>query len=102
MRWQFVIVDLECTTSLVANAIGMADLLLPYAGSLHGRQGRGQDDPADPQSGSYGAPQYPDAVLLTRTNAASNLDKAIENARESPAKCGDITRRRAGCEGDLV
>ena len=58
---QFVIVDCEGTASLmVANAVGMADLVLvPTQGSSMDARGCRQDHPADREPGSTGTPGDP-------------------------------------------
>ncbi len=84
---QFVIIDLEGTASLmVANAIGMSDLVvIPNQGALHGRQGRIQDHQAHPQPGATGQARDPLCRLLT---ASVRPSRPAPQERPRPARCG--------------
>jgi chromosome partitioning protein len=86
---QFVVVDLEGTASLmVANAIGMADLvIIPTQGSSMDAKGAAKTIRLIRNQSRMARRDIPHAVLLTRTSAAV-ASRAIRNVREQLDKAG--------------
>ena len=89
MRSQFVIVDLEGTASLmVANAIGMADLvLIPTQGASMDAKGAAKTIRLIHNQARMARRNIPHAVLLTRTSAALT-SRALRNVRDQLDKAG--------------
>lgn len=88
-RSQFVIVDLEGTASLmVANAIGMADLvLIPTQGASMDAKGAAKTIRLIRNQSRMARREIPHAVLLTRTSAAV-ASRALRNVRDQLDKAG--------------
>lgn len=88
-RSQFVIVDLEGTASLmVANAIGMADLvLIPTQGASMDAKGAAKTIRLIRNQARLARRDIPHAVLLTRTSAAV-ASRALKNVRDQLDKAG--------------
>lgn len=86
---QFVIVDLEGTASLmVANAIGMADLvLIPTQGASMDAKGAAKTIRLIRNQARMARRDIPHAVLLTRTSAAV-ASRALKNVRDQLDKAG--------------
>lgn len=80
---QFVIVDLEGTASLmVANAIGMSDLvLIPTQGSSMDARGGAKTIRLITNQGKMARREIPHRVVLTRTSAAVR-SRALRNVQE--------------------
>jgi chromosome partitioning protein len=89
MLSQFVIVDLEGTASLmVANAIGMADLvLIPTQGASMDAKGAAKTIRLIHNQARMARRNIPHAVLLTRTSAAIT-SRALRNVRDQLDKAG--------------
>jgi chromosome partitioning protein len=89
MLSQFVIVDLEGTASLmVANAIGMADLvLIPTQGASMDAKGAAKTIRLIHNQARMARRSIPHAVLLTRTSAAIT-SRALRNVRDQLDKAG--------------
>lgn len=89
MRSQFVIVDLEGTASLmVANAIGMADLvLIPTQGASMDAKGAAKTIRLIRNQARMVRRNIPHAVLLTRTSAAIT-SRALRNVHDQLHKAG--------------
>lgn len=88
-RAQFVIVDLEGTASLmVANAIGMSDLvLIPLQGSSMDARGGAKTVRLIRNQERMARRPIHHAVVLTRTSAAIT-SRALRNVQEQLAKAG--------------
>ena len=88
-RAQFVIVDLEGTASLmVANAIGMSDLvLIPIQGSSMDARGGAKTIRLIRNQQRMARRSIPHAVILTRTSAAVT-SRALRNVQEQLASGG--------------
>ena len=86
---QFVVVDLEGTASLmVANAIGMADLvIIPTQGASMDAQGAAKTIKLIRNQARLARRDIPHAVLLTRTSAAV-ASRALKNVRDQLDKAG--------------
>lgn len=86
---QFVVVDLEGTASLmVANAIGMADLvIIPTQGSSMDAKGAAKTIRLIRNQARMARREIPHAVLLTRTSAAV-ASRAIRNVRDQLDQSG--------------
>jgi len=82
-RSQFVVVDLEGTASLmVANAIGMADLVvIPTQGASMDAKGAAKTIRLIRNQARMARRDIPHAVLLTRTSAAIS-SRALKNVRD--------------------
>jgi chromosome partitioning protein len=89
MLSQFVIVDLEGTASLmVANAIGMADLvLIPTQGASMDAKGAAKTIRLIHNQARMARRSIPHAVLLTRTSAAIT-SRALRNVRDQLDRAG--------------
>jgi chromosome partitioning protein len=88
-RAQFVVVDLEGTASLmVANAIGMSDLvLIPVQGSSMDARGGAKTIRLIRNQERLARRQIPHSVVLTRTSAAVT-SRALRNVQEQLAAGG--------------
>lgn len=88
-RAQFVIVDLEGTASLmVANAIGMSDLvLIPAQGSSMDARGGAKTIRLISNQAKMARRAIPHCVVLTRTSAAVR-SRALKNVQEQLAANG--------------
>lgn len=88
-RSQFVVVDLEGTASLmVANAIGMADLvLIPTQGASMDAKGAAKTIRLVRNQERMARREIPHAVLLTRTSAAI-ASRALKNVRDQLDQAG--------------
>ncbi|SFJ27055.1 ParA family protein [Albimonas pacifica] len=88
-RAQFVIVDLEGTASLmVANAIGMADLVVvPLQGSSMDARGGAKTIKLIRNQARMARREIPYGVVLTRTSAAI-MSRALRNVREQLLRGG--------------
>jgi chromosome partitioning protein len=86
---QFVVIDLEGTASLmVANAIGMSDLvIIPTQGSLMDAKGAAKTIKLIRNQARMARRDIPHAVLLTRTSAAV-ASRAIRNVRHQLDQAG--------------
>lgn len=86
---QFVVVDLEGTASLmVANAIGMADLvIIPTQGASMDAKGAAKTIKLIRNQARLARRDIPHAVLLTRTSAAV-ASRALKNVRDQLDKAG--------------
>jgi chromosome partitioning protein len=86
---QFVVVDLEGTASLmVANAIGMADLvIIPTQGASMDAKGAAKTIRLIRNQARLARRDIPHAVLLTRTSAAV-ASRALKNVRDQLDKAG--------------
>lgn len=86
---QFVVIDLEGTASLmVANAIGMADLvIIPTQGASMDAKGAAKTIRLIRNQERMARRNIPHAVLLTRTSAAI-ASRALKNVREQLDKAG--------------
>ena len=86
---QFVIVDLEGTASLmVANAIGMSDLvLIPIQGSSMDARGGAKTIRLISNQAKMARRAIPHCVVLTRTSAAVR-SRALKNVQEQLAEGG--------------
>lgn len=86
---QFVVVDLEGTASLmVANAIGMADLvIIPTQGASMDAKGAAKTIKLIRNQARLARRDIPHAVLLTRTSAAIT-SRALKNVRDQLDKAG--------------
>ena len=86
---QFVVVDLEGTASLmVANAIGMADLVIsPTQGASMDAKGAAKTIKLIRNQARLARRDIPHAVLLTRTSAAV-ASRALKNVRDQLDKAG--------------
>ena len=86
---QFVIIDLEGTASLmVANAIGMSDLvLIPTQGASMDAKGAAKTIRLIKNQSRMARREIPHAVLLTRTSAAVT-SRALKNVREQLDNAG--------------
>lgn len=86
---QFVVIDLEGTASLmVANAIGMSDLvIIPTQGSSMDAKGAAKTIRLIRNQARMARRDIPHAVLLTRTSAAV-ASRAIRNVREQLSQAG--------------
>ncbi|MGO4910248.1 AAA family ATPase [Pseudorhodobacter sp. W20_MBD10_FR17] len=86
---QFVVIDLEGTASLmVANAIGMSDLvIIPTQGSSMDAKGAAKTIRLIRNQARMARRDIPHAVLLTRTSAAV-ASRAIRNVREQLNQAG--------------
>ena len=86
---QFVVIDLEGTASLmVANAIGMADLvIIPTQGSSMDAKGAAKTIRLIRNQARMARREIAHAVLLTRTSAAV-ASRAIRNVRDQLDKAG--------------
>ena len=88
-RTQFVVVDLEGTASLmVANAIGMSDLvMIPTQGSSMDAKGGAKTIRLIRNQERMARRAIPHAVVLTRTSAAVT-SRALRNVQEQLLKAG--------------
>jgi len=88
---QFVIVDLEGTASLmVANAIGMSDLvLIPTQGSSMDARGGAKTIRLISNQAKMARRSIPHCVVLTRTSAAVR-SRALKNVQEQLAAANGI------------
>lgn len=88
-RSQFVVVDLEGTASLmVANAIGMSDLVIvPLQGSSMDARGGAKTIRLIKNQARMARREIPYAVVLTRTSAAV-MSRALRNVRDQLLKNG--------------
>lgn len=86
---QFVVIDLEGTASLmVANAIGMSDLVvIPTQGSSMDAKGAAKTIRLIRNQARMARRDIPHAVLLTRTSAAV-ASRAIRNVRDQLDQAG--------------
>lgn len=86
---QFVVIDLEGTASLmVANAIGMSDLvIIPTQGSSMDAKGAAKTIRLIRNQARMARRDIPHAVLLTRTSAAV-ASRAIRNVRDQLDQAG--------------
>lgn len=86
---QFVVVDLEGTASLmVANAIGMSDLvIIPTQGSSMDAKGGAKTIKLIRNQERMARRSIPHAVVLTRTSAAVT-SRALRNVQEQLSKAG--------------
>lgn len=86
---QFVVIDLEGTASLmVANAIGMSDLvIIPTQGSSMDAKGAAKTIRLIRNQARMARRDIPHAVLLTRTSAAV-ASRAIRNVKEQLDQAG--------------
>lgn len=86
---QFVVIDLEGTASLmVANAIGMSDLvIIPTQGSSMDAKGAAKTIRLIRNQSRMARRDIPHAVLLTRTSAAV-ASRAIRNVRDQLDQAG--------------
>jgi chromosome partitioning protein len=86
---QFVVIDLEGTASLmVANAIGMSDLvIIPTQGSSMDAKGAAKTIRLIRNQARMARRDIPHAVLLTRTSAAV-ASRAIRNVRDQLHQAG--------------
>lgn len=86
---QFVVIDLEGTASLmVANAIGMSDLvIIPTQGSSMDAKGAAKTIRLIRNQARMARRDIPHAVLLTRTSAAV-ASRAIRNVRDQLYQAG--------------
>lgn len=88
-RSQFVVVDLEGTASLmVANAIGMSDLVLvPIQGSSMDARGGAKTIKLIRNQARMARREIPYGVVLTRTSAAV-MSRSLRNVREQLQRNG--------------